>query len=108
MVELVPHRVSHEFYLNTAMSSNLPYLLHCDTEFLQLDFCQLNGTIPSELGNLEKLELLSMAGNRISGTIPTTFGNLRNAGKLSGTEVIEVLSFFQFLMPVLFAPVRYW
>ena len=39
---------------------------------------QLNGEIPPELGNLEKLETLSLWGNQLSGPIPSEIGNLAN------------------------------
>ncbi|ESW30121.1 hypothetical protein PHAVU_002G126600, partial [Phaseolus vulgaris] len=40
------------------------------------------GEIPSAIGNLIGLVLLSMTGNSIDGTIPTTFGKLQNMQKL--------------------------
>ena len=36
----------------------------------------LNGTIPSELGNLTELATLSLYDNQLSGTIPTSLGSL--------------------------------
>ena len=44
---------------------------------------QLSGEIPSELGNLEKLETLSLWGNQLSGEIPAALGNLSNLETLS-------------------------
>ena len=44
---------------------------------------QLNGEIPPELGNLEKLETLSLWGNQLSGEIPAALGNLANLETLS-------------------------
>ena len=37
---------------------------------------ELSGTIPPELGNLTKLEVLSLAVNQLRGTIPPELGNL--------------------------------
>ena len=42
----------------------------------------LSGQIPSELGNLTRLEWLSLADNRLSGTIPPELGNLVNLRNL--------------------------
>ena len=39
---------------------------------------QLTGAIPAELGNLTKLELLSLEGNRLTGAIPAELGSLTN------------------------------
>ena len=38
----------------------------------------LNGTIPSELGNLSNLTSLNLGNNSLSGTIPSELGNLKN------------------------------
>ena len=43
---------------------------------LNLDRNQLSGTIPTELGNLSELRGLSLYSNQLSGTIPTELGNL--------------------------------
>ncbi len=43
-----------------------------------LDGNQLTGTIPSELGDLESLELLSFYCNQLTGAIPAELGNLTN------------------------------
>lgn len=37
---------------------------------------QLQGTIPSELGFLSKLQVLYLSRNKLTGTIPTTLGKL--------------------------------
>ena len=43
----------------------------------------LRGQIPSELGNLTKLEGLFLDGNQLSGTIPPELGNLVNLRSLN-------------------------
>ena len=43
---------------------------------LQLTYDRLDGAIPPELGDLEKLEWLYLYGNRLTGTIPAALGSL--------------------------------
>ena len=43
---------------------------------LRLTYDRLDGTIPPELGDLEKLEWLYLYGNRLTGTIPAALGSL--------------------------------
>lgn len=57
---------------------NLTYL-----EDLDLSHNQLSGTIPSELGNLTNLEALSLYANRLSGVVPPELGNLTNLEALA-------------------------
>jgi hypothetical protein len=38
----------------------------------------LSGPLPSELGNLESLKILSLANNRITGSIPSSLGRYRS------------------------------
>ena len=45
---------------------------------LYLDYNQLSGEIPPELGNLANLEDLALRGNQLSGEIPPELGNLAN------------------------------
>ena len=42
----------------------------------------LNGTLPTQLGNLTSLTALNLASNRLSGTIPTELGNLTSLSSL--------------------------
>jgi hypothetical protein len=45
---------------------------------LALDWNHLQGTIPSEIGNLPQLRELRLSGNWLSASIPATLGNLAN------------------------------
>ncbi|KAK1381328.1 putative leucine-rich repeat receptor-like protein kinase [Heracleum sosnowskyi] len=51
--------------------SSITYL-----ETLDLSFCELNGSIPYQIGMLSKLKYLSFRGNYLSGELPSSFGNL--------------------------------
>ncbi len=51
-------------------------------QVLELSFNKLYGTIPSELGNLQNLKLLAFNGNGLNGTIPSSLGNLSNLTQL--------------------------
>lgn len=46
--------------------------------FLNLDRNALSGTIPTEYGKLEKLQLLDLSSCQLSGPIPSEFGRLSN------------------------------
>ena len=48
---------------------------------IDLDGNQLSGLIPSELGNLSRLDRLSLKDNRLQG-FPSTLGQLTNLGRL--------------------------
>ena len=41
-----------------------------------LEGCDLSGEIPVELGNVEGLRRLNLAGNRLGGEVPAELGNL--------------------------------
>ena len=45
---------------------------------LQLAYNNLSGPIPSGLGNLSNLKVLTLVGNGLSGPIPESLGNLQN------------------------------
>ncbi|OEL30416.1 LRR receptor-like serine/threonine-protein kinase FLS2 [Dichanthelium oligosanthes] len=52
---------------------DLPSLLHLD-----MGMCDLQGSIPEEVGNMTLITRLDLSVNNLTGTIPTTFKNLRN------------------------------
>ena len=56
---------------------------------LILNYNQLSGEIPPELGNLGRLTDLTLDGNQLSGEIPPELGNLANLGylTLSGNQL---------------------
>src|SRR5690606_25780107 len=45
-------------------------------EKLELSFNSISGKIPNEVGNLEKLEVLAINGTALTGSIPASLGNL--------------------------------
>ena len=51
-------------------------------ERLNVVLNRLNGEIPSELGMLSNLEELALLGNKLTGEIPSELGNLTNLEKL--------------------------
>lgn len=51
-------------------------------EVLELSFNKLYGTLPIELGNLQNLKLLAFNGNGLNGTIPSSLGKLSNLTQL--------------------------
>ena len=53
-----------------------------ELEVISLSLNKLSGTIPSEIGNLVKLEKLNLELNSLTGTVPSTLGRLANLGKL--------------------------
>ncbi|MDE0394689.1 MAG: Ig-like domain-containing protein [Gammaproteobacteria bacterium] len=50
---------------------------------LSLDWNSLEGTIPPRLGSLAKLEVLRLGGNQLTGPIPPEIGNLASLTQLS-------------------------
>eukprot|EP00816_Leptocylindrus_hargravesii_P010442 CAMPEP_0196825990 /NCGR_PEP_ID=MMETSP1362-20130617/93378_1 /TAXON_ID=163516 /ORGANISM="Leptocylindrus danicus, Strain CCMP1856" /LENGTH=486 /DNA_ID=CAMNT_0042206519 /DNA_START=97 /DNA_END=1554 /DNA_ORIENTATION=+ len=50
---------------------------------IELVYNSLIGTIPSELGQLDELEVISLNENKLSGTIPSEIGNLVKLTKLN-------------------------
>lgn len=49
---------------------------------LELSFNKISGSLPESLGNLTKLEVLAFNGNYLSGSIPASLGNLKSLKQL--------------------------
>lgn len=52
--------------------------LSCNVVEIQLDFNNLDGPIPPEIGDLTELTHLSLSANQINGTLPSQITNLTN------------------------------
>ncbi|KAL1212481.1 Receptor-like protein 11 [Cardamine amara subsp. amara] len=68
--------LSNTYILNSSLKTNsslfkLKYLRH-----LVLYHCNLQGEIPTSIGNLNQLRYLSLGGNILIGEIPSSLGNL--------------------------------
>ena len=50
--------------------------------YLELNYNQLSGPLPTELGDLTNLTYLSLTGNQLSGSIPAELGDLTNLEEL--------------------------
>lgn len=66
------------------MEGNLPSSIGqlTNLENLELSFNKLEGAIPSEIGSLKNLKVLAFNGNNLTGTIPTSIGNLSSLNQL--------------------------
>ncbi len=62
------------------LPSSIGQLKHL--QVLELSFNKLSGEIPTELGKLLNLNILAFNGNDITGTIPSSLGNLSNLTQL--------------------------
>ena len=62
-------------WFTTSSNPSLTFIDGRLTE-LSLDFTNLEGPIPPEIGNLTKLKTLSLQGNKLNGTIPKELGRL--------------------------------
>ena len=50
----------------------------------------LNGTLPSEIGAIENLTALALAGNEIEGRLPTQLFQLKNLKSMNFGEMIDL------------------
>lgn len=57
------------------------YMWFC-TIVLQLCYNQFTGSIPTQLGSLQKLSVLALQYNQLSGAIPASLGGLRTLARL--------------------------
>ena len=62
------------------LPSSIGQLKHL--EILELSFNKLEGQLPTELGNLSKLKVLAFNGNNLTGNIPSSIGNLSSLSQL--------------------------
>jgi SpoVK/Ycf46/Vps4 family AAA+-type ATPase len=54
---------------------------------LSLNFCELTGELPAELGELKNLERLCLDNNKLTGCIPSMFGGLSDGEKRDMDEL---------------------
>lgn len=66
--------------LNGELPSSLGNL--SKLKVLELSFNKISGLLPTELGKLTELEVLALNGNFISGSIPSSIGELHNLKQL--------------------------
>lgn len=74
-------KVSEISLFGQGMNGSIPPEIEDLTELKNLFIAaeeNLTGPIPSEIGNLRKLESLNFFGNNLSGEIPSSIGNLSN------------------------------
>ncbi|PQP95653.1 putative LRR receptor-like serine/threonine-protein kinase [Prunus yedoensis var. nudiflora] len=63
-----------DFFRNSSTSS---------LDYINLFKCSMRGNIPTAIGNISSLVILSLGYNELSGSIPTSVGKLRNLQGLS-------------------------
>ena len=73
-------RLTITFGLTGELPAELGNLSRLET--LSLSGSQLTGRIPAALGNLSELQTLSLSGNQLTGEIPTELGNLSSLESL--------------------------
>ncbi|GEQ86575.1 hypothetical protein ULMS_20830 [Patiriisocius marinistellae] len=66
--------------LNGEIPTSVGNLEHL--EKLELSFNKLSGEIPTTVGNLEDLKVFAVNGNQLEGVIPSSFGQLSNLEQL--------------------------
>ncbi len=83
-VTVVGDRVTKLSLFNNSLSGTLPSELGSlsNLQVLSLNFSSLSGTLPSELGSLSNLQELWLDRNSLSGTLPSELGSLSNLRKL--------------------------
>jgi Leucine-rich repeat (LRR) protein len=58
-------------------------------KILSLNFCELTGELPAELGELKNLERLCLDNNQLTGCIPSMFGGLSGGEKEEMNELAK-------------------
>ncbi|KAF2609115.1 hypothetical protein F2Q68_00046266 [Brassica cretica] len=69
--------------LNSSLKTNSGLFRLQSLSHLLLRGCNLQGEIPSSLGNLTRLEALDLSDNHLVGEVPTSLGNLNKLRSLS-------------------------
>lgn len=64
---------------NAELSSTLdPFLALPKLEHLELQYCNINGQIPSNIGSMQQLSFVGLGNNNLVGAIPESFFSLSN------------------------------
>lgn len=73
-------------YLNPLMTGTIPTAIgmqQSNLRWFTISDCGFTGTLPTELGQLQKLEWFNVAGSHFSGTLPSQLGNFPRVGMMS-------------------------
>ncbi|KAL0877842.1 hypothetical protein Bca101_027548 [Brassica carinata] len=71
-----------EAFLNGSLKANSSLFRLRYLRYLNLNMCELQGEIPSSLGNLSRLTLVDLSDNHLIGEIPASIGYLNNLREL--------------------------
>lgn len=83
-ITVTNNRVTQVYLYNNGLDGTIPNALGNLTklELLTLSFSSLTGNIPSSLGELDELQYLQLNNNSITDQIPSSLGNLSNLKQL--------------------------
>ena len=81
----LPRASANGIFSGPSIDGTIPTQLGNLTSLTKLDFdrSELSGSIPAELGNLANLKILMLRSNRLTGSIPAELGNLANLTSLN-------------------------
>ncbi|CAB9509895.1 LRR receptor-like serine threonine-protein kinase [Seminavis robusta] len=77
--EETSHQLNHLWLVNNSLEGTIPPELSLLTSLRSIDLSanpRLRGPIPSEIGNLHRLEILMFSENTMTGELPTELGQL--------------------------------